>query len=79
MLFKWIYGLIVIPSTTATPITSFTRGHSHRYYVCIYHQSKLKHIFALSYKTMPQSLTEINNIDDVKQKLEHYLYPPSLA
>ena len=83
MLFKLIHGLVVIPSITLTPIASLTRGHSHRYYIPPVRTETYLHSFLPSviklWNNLPQSLTEISNIDNFKLQLEHYLYPPPLV
>ena len=81
MLFKLIHGLVAIPSITLTPMAS--RGHSHRYYIPPVRTETYLHSFLPSaiklWNNLPQSLTEISNIDNLELQLEHYLYPLPLV
>ena len=83
MLFKLIHGLVAIPSITLIPMASRTRGHSHRYYIPPVRTETYLHSFLPSaiklWNNLPQSLTEISNIDNFKLQLEHYLYPLPLV
>ena len=83
MLFKLIHGLVAIPSITLIPMASHTRGHSHRYYIPPVRTETYLHSFLPSaiklWNNLPQSLTEISNIDNFKLQLEHYLYPLPLV
>ena len=83
MLFKLIHGLVAIPSITLIHMASRTRSHSHRYYIPPVRTETYLHSFLPSaiklWNNLPQSLTEISNIDNFKLQLEHYLYPLPLV
>ena len=79
MLFKLIHGLVAIPSITLTPIASCTRGHSHRYYIPPIRTETYLHSFLPSaiklWNNLPQSLTEISNINNFKLHTTYIPHP----
>jgi len=80
MFFKLIYGLIEVPSIA---LTSCTCGHCYRYHTPPVRTEAYLHSFLPSavklWNNLPQSLIEIDNINDFKQELKCYLYSLSLV
>ena len=77
LLFYKIEKTLVETTISLTPLDSVTRGHSCRYTIPSIRTETFAHSYLPSttkmWNNLPDSLVMINNLDEFKDKLAHYL------
>ena len=78
MFHKILYGLVDIP-ITLTPLSTTTRGHSHRFVTPLARTDTYLNFFLPStinqWNSLPESLVSLDDINKFKEDLSLYLFP----